>query len=203
MAYLETIFGVVAVGIAYIAWARISLNLPVPRGPAHARFVQSNDRGNFGELLTAVILTQQGWRQMPSKLGGGGHGIDGLFVRPSLLGFDILITESKTNVSPYKSRQLESAKLIRTVGELYLIGEMDRLTADSIVRGLKRHAPSIRKECWRHLLVSGRTLIRRANRKGELSPRALTRDHAYLMESLTTMLAIFDREEHYLQTTPE
>ena len=195
---------VIALGIGlYARWVAIFLCPPPLRTAFSAKFTISNDQGNFGELLTAVILTQQGWRQLPSKLGGGGHGIDGLFVRRRQFGYAVLMTETKTNVSRYRDSQLENRKLIRTIDELYAVGEMSWQIADEIVRGLKYRSPHIRKECWRHMLESGQTLIRRANRKGELSPRALTRDHAYLMESLTTMLAIFDREEHYLQTTPE
>lgn len=203
VAWIVFSFGVVLACGIYVLWTRVTFVLPPPLGPLRTCFVQSNDQGNFGELLTAVILTQQGWRQLPSKLGGGGHGIDGLFVRPRLLGFAVLITETKTNVSRYRDSQLENRNLIRTIGELYTIGEMSWQIADEIIRGLKYRSPHIRKECWRHIFENGQTLVRRANRKGKLARRTATRDHAHLMESLTMMLSIFDRDGHYLRTTQD
>lgn len=200
LSWIAIIAGVIVLGaVLYIRWMGVHLDLPPPMSAAGAHFTASNDQGNFGELLTAVILTQQGWRQLPSKLGGGGQGIDGLFVRPGPFEFALLITETKTNSSRYKPSQLETRKLIRTLGELYLVGELPWPVADEIIRGLRYRSPFIRKECWRHMLDSGKTLIQRANRKGDPVGRVKTRENAYLMESLTMMLAIFDREGKYVK----
>jgi hypothetical protein len=191
-------FILVCAAATYVLWVRIALSLRPAKGPDFRRFKRSNDQGNFGEILTAVVLTQRGWRQLPSKLGGGGQGIDGLFVRRGLLGAAVLISETKTNASPYKPRQLEAAKLIDDIGELYLIGALDFKTSDAIVRALKRRAPSIRKECWRHYLDSGKTVIHRAGHDGMLARRTRTRDHLLLVESLAMMLVTFDREGKHL-----
>jgi hypothetical protein len=191
-------FVVACAAAAYVHWVRIALSLQPPRGPQFGRFKQSNDQGNFGELLTAVVLTQKGWRQLPSKLGGGGKGIDGLFVRPGLFGSAVLITETKTNVSPYKPRQLEAGKLIRDMDELYAVGVLDFKTSAAIVRALRRCSPTVRKECWRHYLNNGETVIHVAGHNGELRRGPMTRNHLLVIESLAIMLAQFDRAGYYL-----
>lgn len=193
MGWAFAALGLVIAAALVVWWRRVALVLPPPAG-VRATFVASNDQGNFGELLTAVALTSAGWRQLPSKLGGGGHGIDGLFVRRGLFGHRVLIVETKTNVSPYKPRQLANKTLIRTIGELYLVGQLDRATATALVGALRRRAPSVRKECWRHRLASGWTEVRRARADGGLRRRTQMRDLRGLAESLAMMLAAFDRD---------
>jgi hypothetical protein len=192
---------IVLVAVIYVRWVGVHLLLSPPKRAVGANFSISTDQGNFGELLTAIILTQQGWRQLPSKLGGGGQGIDGLFVQPRRFGFAVLMTETKTNGGKYEDRQLEAGKLIRTIGELYVVGEIDWPTADEIIRGMRYRSPYIRKECWRHMLDGGQTIIRRADRNGILEDRTKISDNKHLMESLTMMLAIFDREGRYIKET--
>lgn len=192
----------VAAGLGlYVWWRRIAV-LPPPRwSEARAYFQNSQVKGDFGELLTAVILTQQGWRQLPSKLDAHGHGLDGLFLRRGLLGQRILITESKVNASRYKPAQLDNTKLIRALGDLYAVGVLDWQTSAAIIRALKWRSPALRKELWRHSLHQGRTTITRANRHGALARRGRSHDTAALMESLAMMLGQMDREGLYLAPT--
>jgi hypothetical protein len=161
----------------------------------------SQSKGDFGEMLTAVILTQQGWRQLPSKIDGGGTGIDGLFLRRSwLTGFRVLITETKVNTSRFKRHQLANATLIRMLDDLYAIGAIDWQTAAAIIRGLRWHSFAVRKEYWHHSLHKGIITVRRANAKGSRTGRTRYRDTATLMESLAMMLSGLDREEQYIAT---
>jgi len=160
-------------------------------------------KGDFGELLTAAILTQNGWRQLPSKIDASGHGIDGLFLRQHwLTGFRVLITETKVNASPFKLQQLSTPKLIRTLGDLYAVGALDWQTSAAIIRGLKWRSFAVRKEHWHHALHKGMTTSRRARRDGKLIGRARIRDTACLMESLAMMLDGLDRENRYLTVIP-
>jgi hypothetical protein len=187
--------GIVLAALA-VWWARIAFRPPSRLRPG---FIATNDQGAFGELLTAAYLTAHGWRQLPSKLGGGGAGIDGLFVRQGIFGRRILIVETKTNASRYKPRQLANATLIATLGELYLIGSLPHDAAQEIIDALKRRSPAVRKECWRHDLTTGQTHIRAARSDGMRHRRVRSVDHTALMESLTMMLAALDRNGEYIR----
>lgn len=177
----------------YAVWSRIALRPPPRWSEAGVRFLGNGQaKGDFGELLTAAILTQEGWRQLPSKLDANGHGIDGLFIRRSLLGFRVLITETKCNASRYRRAQLENAKLIRALGDLYAVGVLDWKTSGAIVTALRRRSVFVRKELWRHSLYEGLTTIEAADRLGRLKGRTRKRDTACLMESLAMMLGTHD-----------
>lgn len=189
--------GMVLWGGVWLFW-RLSFPLPARKAVEGRPFLASNDQGNFGEILTAVLVVGRGWRQLPSKLAGGGHGIDGLFVRRRGGGLHVLITETKTNTSSYKTHQLETGKLIATIAELFAEGWMEWDIAQAIIRGLKRRSPFVHRQCWRHLLNSGQTLIYRANRSGELTVTSRACNSAAMMESLLMMLGDFDRSHQYI-----
>ncbi|MDR3449544.1 MAG: hypothetical protein P4M15_07345, partial [Alphaproteobacteria bacterium] len=174
----------------WLAWSRITLAPPPRWSEAQVRFLgHGQAKGDFGELLTAAILTQNGWRQLPSKIDDGGHGIDGLFLRRHwLLGFVVLLTETKVNASRYRRAQLAQDKLIRAVGDLYLVRALDWQTSAAIVRAMKWRSPNLRREFWHHSLHNGITTVTRANRQGRLLGRAKKRDTAALMESLAMMI---------------
>ncbi|MGC9955209.1 MAG: hypothetical protein ABSD21_13190 [Rhizomicrobium sp.] len=198
------LLGVLFAGVGlYLLWSRVSFAQPPRWSEARLAFKGNNPngpKGDFGEILTAVILTQQGWRQLPSKLDDAGHGIDGVFIRPNwLTGLDILITETKVNSSSYKPAQLSHNKLIRALGDIYLIGNLDWNTANSIVGAMKRRSPRVRKEYWHHTLHNGRTVIQQANRRGALVGRTREYDRVCLMESLAFTLSALDRQRSYLE----
>jgi hypothetical protein len=162
------------------------------------RFRGNQPKGDFGELLTAAILTQCGWRQLPSKVDAAGHGIDGIFIRPHWLGVRILLTETKVNASRFKREQLATPKLVRALGDLYLMGVLDEAAATAIIRGLKWRSFLVTKEHWHHSLHQGLTTVRRARRDGRLTGRFRKRDTAALMESLAMMLGALDRQGRYI-----
>lgn len=195
--------GILAGLAGYLVWSRIALAPPARWSEARVRFLGNGQvKGDFGELLTAAILTQQGWRQLPSKIDPHGHGIDGLFIRRGLFGWRVLITETKCNASTYRPAQLEIAKLIRALGDLYAVGTLDWKTSDAIIRALKWRSPRVTKELWRHHLHTGHTTITRTNRLGHLKPHTRQRDAVHLMESLAMMIEALDREGRYVLTAP-
>jgi hypothetical protein len=186
----------------WLRWSRIALSPPPRWSEARVRFLgHGQAKGDFGELLTAAILTQHGWRQLPSKIDEGGHGIDGLFLRRHwLLGFVVLLTETKVNASRYRRAQLAQDKLIRAVGDLYVVGALDWQTSAAIGRAMKWRSPNVRREYWHHSLHNGTTTVTRANRHGRLRGRAHKRDTATLMESLAMMIGAMDRDARYIKT---
>jgi hypothetical protein len=193
--------GVLAAIVLWLGWSRIVLTPPPRWSEAQILFLgHGQAKGDFGELLTAAILTQNGWRQLPSKIDAGGHGIDGLFLRRHwLLGFVVLLTETKVNASRYRRAQLAQDKLIRAVGDLYTVGVLDWSTAAAIVRAMKWRSPHVRREFWHHSLHNGITTVTRADRQGRLQGRPRKRDTAALMESLAMMIGALDREVRYLE----
>lgn len=196
-----TILGGLAILLAgWLVVARVAF-VPPPRWrEARVRFRGTGPKGDFGELLTAAILTQKGWRQLPSKLDAAGHGIDGVFIRRHWLGVRVRLTETKVNASRFKRDQLSSAKLIRALGDLYVMGVLDQATATAIIRGLKWRSFLVTKEYWHHSLHTGITTVRRARRDGRLTGRRRKHDTAALMESLAMMLSALDREGRYIAT---
>lgn len=190
----------------FLTWLKVSQVrfTPPPRwSEARVRFRGQDPRhvkGDFGELLTAAILTQHGWRQLPSKIDAAGHGIDGVFVRRGWLGLRVLLTETKVNASPFKRHQLANAKLIRALGDLYAVGALDWQTSAAIIRGLKWHSFAVTKAHWHHSLHHGITTVRRASANGGLIGRPRRHDTAALMESLTMMLSALDRDGRYIAT---
>lgn len=185
----------------YLLWNRIAFAPPARWSERRVQFLGAGTqvKGDFGELLTAAVLTQEGWRQLPSKADANGRGIDGLFFRPHwLTGLRVLVTETKVNASPFKLHQLSNTKLIRALGDLYVVGVLDDATARAIIRGLKRRA--VRKEHWHHNLHSGWTAVQRADRHGRLIGRIRKRDTAALMESLTMMIGAMDRSGQYMES---
>ena len=195
--------GVVLAGLGlWLGWSRIAFTPPPRWSEARVRFLGKDPgrpKGDFGELLTAAILTQQGWRQLPSKINAGGHGIDGLFLRRhGLLGFVVLLTETKVNSSRYRPAQMAQDKLIRALGDLYLVGTLDWPTSAAIVRAMRWRSPNLRREYWHHSLHNGITTVTRADRQGRLRGNPRKRDTAALMESLAMMIGALDREGRYI-----
>ena len=158
--------------------------------------------GDFGEVLTAVKLAADGWKQLPSKILGG-RGIAGLFVRELREGggFEALATETKTNTMPYQPSSMSDAKLAADIGELGAGEAFAKSIADELVRGLRQGPSFFRKELWRHDLSSGLTTVTELGRDGEKG-RAVTRSSARLMSALYLSLSQFDRNSVYVGRKP-
>lgn len=162
----------------------------------------NNVQGDFGEVMTAVALGAQGWRQLPSKLQGR-RGIDGLFVREVRGGggYECLATETKTNSGAYDPASMSDDKLTADIAALYEVGALSKAAADELLRGLAQGASFFRKELWRHDLSTGMTTVNELSRKGEKG-RAVTRSNARLMAALHMSLERFDRRSVYLGRPP-
>jgi len=63
-----------------------------------------------------------------------------------LLGFVVLLTETKVNSSRYRPAQMAQDKLIRALGDLYLVGALDWATSAAIVRAMRWRSPNLRRE---------------------------------------------------------
>ena len=159
-------------------------------------------QGDFGEMLTAVMLAFEGWKQLPSKMQGG-RGIDGLFVREVRGGggFEVLCVETKTNNTHYDPASMSDAKLTADIGELYAGGRLNKLAAEELTRGLRQGPSFFRKDLWRHDLASGLTTISELGRNGEKG-RSVTRSCARLMSALFMSLEQLDRASVYVGSKP-
>ena len=162
----------------------------------------SQVQGDFGELLTAVKLSADGWKQLPSKMLGG-RGIDGLFVRELRGGggFEALATETKTNAAPYAPASMSDEKLAGDIGELAAGEAFPQSIADELARALRQGPSFFRKELWRHDLSSGLTTISELGRDGAKG-RSVTRSSARLMAALHMSLITLDRNAVYVGRKP-
>lgn len=185
------------------------LQLQVIDAPDIARgdFKNANVQGDFGETLTDVILTLDGWKKIDSKFGSGGQGIDGLFVREVQGGggFEVLAVETKTNESAYAPASMSDEKLERDLNALYAQGAfgktLNESTAKELIRGLHNGPPFFRKQLWRHSLSNGMTAITPLGRNGEQKPGTM-RSHARLISGLYLSLKQLDRRSVYLGQPP-
>lgn len=168
-----------------------------PITPGH--FVSSNDQGAFGEALTLMMLAAEGWRPHNGKPGPGSQGIDGIFVRDGENQWQALLVETKTNVSRYRSRQMETDKLCRTLDALYVACGDEALRAlyGALVKGLQEDAGWIQKALWRHHLARGVTEVTRLDRSGDAVGAIQTRQSAGFMEALAISLSELDRQNVY------
>lgn len=151
-------------------------------------FQDSTDQGNLGEFVTSILISSDGYRQVEAKLPGN-RGIDGFFIREKVTGqiSDILLTETKTNISPYKARQMEDDKLVKTLSDLWILtSENDqrrqiyRVAARALV---DKHIP-VQKQLWRHWLESGTTEISQLDATGETEDRPTRVDNSAFFYSL-------------------
>lgn len=159
-------------------------------------------QNDFGDLLSAVVLASQGWKQLQSKYHGD-RGIDGLFVREVRGGggYECLAIDSRSNTSNYDPAAMSDAKLAADIAQLYELGAFAKQTADELMRGLHQGSSFFRKELWRHDLSSGLTTISELGRKGEKG-KSVTRSNARLMSALFMSLEHFDRNALYLGQSP-
>lgn len=168
-----------------------------PITPGH--FVSSNDQGAFGEALTLMMLAAEGWRPLNGKPGPGSQGIDGIFVRDGESQWQALLVETKTNVSRYRSGQMDADKLCRTLDALYVAcgDESQRALYGALYKGLEDNAGWIQTALWRHHLARGITEITLLDRSGEAVGALQTRQSAGFMEALAISLSELDRQNVY------
>ena len=165
-------------------------------------FANAASQGDFGELLTSIVLAQDGWIKLKSKHGADGQGIDGLFVREVRGGggYEALAVETKTNESRYDPASMTDEKLARDIGDLYAAGAFgrgsDALSAE-LIRGLDAGPPFFRKELWRHNLSTGLTGISQLGANGEVKSGSW-RSYARVASALNLSLKQLDRNASYI-----
>ena len=169
-------------------------------------FADSQSRGNFGELLTDVILTADGWKKLESKFASGG-GVGGLFVREvhGGGGFEALAVQTVTNEVAYNADAMADVVLERALSTLYAQGAFGRAINDAmaaeLIRGLRNGPPFFRKELWRHNLSNGVAAVTQLGPEGELKTSTM-RSHARLIAGTYASLKQFDRGAFYVGGRP-
>ena len=159
-------------------------------------------QNDFADLMTATLLSAQGWKQLPSRFHRD-RGLGGIFVREVRGGggYECLAIDSLSNGSTYDPASMADTKIAADIAQLYELGAFSKQTADELMRGLHQGSSFFRKELWRHDLSSGLTTICELGRKGEKG-RSVTRSNARLMSALYLSLAHFDRDAVYLGQPP-
>jgi hypothetical protein len=180
---------------------QVRISDPPDLKPSHFRG-DPHIQNNFAELMSAAILSAQGWKQLPSRFHRD-RGIGGLFLREVRGGggYECLAIESLSNTATYDPVTMQDTKLAADIAQLYELGAFPKATADELMRGLHQGASFFRKELWRHDLSSGLTTISELGRKGEKG-RSVTRSNARLMSALYLTLTHFDRDAVYLGQPP-
>lgn len=170
-------------------------------------FTEATVQGDFGDMLTSIVLAQDGWIKLGSKFGQDGRGIDGLFVREVRGGggFEALAVETKTNEARYDPASMADDKLARDVEALFAQGAFGRSANEAIarelVRGIYGGPPFFRKELWRHNLATGLTAITQLGANGE-QRNGSSRSYARLTGALFMSLKQLDRTGTYVGPAP-
>ncbi len=165
-------------------------------------FADVQTRKDFGELLTDVILTGDGWKKLESKLAHGG-GVGGLFVREVRGGggFEALAVQTLTNEIAFDPGGMTDAVLERALSNLFAQGAFGRAineaTASELIRGLRNGPPFFRKELWRHNLSNGVTAVTQLGPESEAKSSTM-RSHARLVAGAYASLKQFDRGGFYV-----
>lgn len=131
----------------------ISAPLPPPALINSNFFNDTLEFGHFGEVLTSVLLSGEGWQQLPSHTPGG-QGLDGIFVKAEVGGgYRVLLVETKT--TGIGSKSYNPAQMAdENVKKLLLKwGSWDASLvpiAEAIISALERRSQYVRKELWEH-----------------------------------------------------
>ena len=149
-------------------------------------FLHQTDQGNFGEALTAILYTVDGWRQVTTD---GKHAIDGLFVRDivdrsGFIGFEIAFTESKTGTAELTDHQLTTEHLVKKIEELRGRGVFGDEEAVSICGGLSRGSPYITRRLWIHRLHDRYSIEGHVNEEGVVVRTERTTRTAPIIDSM-------------------
>lgn len=165
-------------------------------------FSNGQTRGDFGEMITDLVLTGDGWKKLPSKAASGA-GVGGLYVREvnGGGGFEALAVDTKTSEAEYAPAAMSNAALEQALSALYAQGAFGRSINESVahelIRGLRNGPPFFRKELWRHNLTNGVTAVTQLGPAGE--PKSSTmRSHARLVTGAYASLKQLDRGGVYL-----
>lgn len=165
----------------------------------HQSFVRSTDQGNFGEILTAMMMAARGWWSINGKVNGS-HGIDGIFIRPVDAGWQACLIETKTNSGKYRPRQMSDEKLLGDLDRLYLTAPATLAPLyGAIHHAVRTASPAVRKELWRHALESGHTQAFTLASDGVARDIAPDPSAPAMMRALYDGLDLFDYQRTSIQ----
>ncbi len=135
-----------------------SLTYETYLGPIHFR--GTRQQGDFGELLTAVMVTARGYVQIPSQYGRN-NGLDGVFVKRERPGefSEVLITETKTGQPKINSDIMTDKGVRRRLDKMYAEGLLTYETADTLIKMLDSGSSDFKKQLWQHRLQSGESFV--------------------------------------------
>lgn len=127
-------------------------------GPVH--FKGTRQQGDFGELLTAVMVTSQGYVQLPSQYNRN-NGLDGVFVRREKPGAfsHVIIAETKTGQARIDSDIMTDAGVRRRLDQMYAKGLLTYETTAILIKMLDEKSPNFAKQLWQHRLATGETFV--------------------------------------------
>ena len=102
-------------------------------------FASDQTKGDFGELVTDIVLTSDGWKKLASKTSSG-VGIGGLYVREVKGGggFEALAVDTKTNEAAYSPAAMSDAAVENALSALYAEGAFGRSINEAIAKELIR-----------------------------------------------------------------
>ena len=180
------------------AWANPKpLQLPleqISHKQVKVQHLNNNSKGYIGETITAILLLKDGWRQIDAKTQGN-NGLDGLFVREIDDGYQVLITETKTNYSSYSEDQMSNEHVVDTLGQLFAIGAIASPIAKPVIEALKSGSPFVQKELWRPNLNDGSVVVSTLGPKGKKVATRILPDTERFVSSILLNLHQFDREQ--------
>jgi hypothetical protein len=118
-------------------------------------FNDSSEFGHFGEMLTAVLVANEGWYQIPSHTGGGSAlGLDHIFIKEVTTGrYEVLLIETKITGSSnenYDEKEMSDVEVKRRLGDWSELDESHRQMATEIIAAIDRRSQYVKKELWLH-----------------------------------------------------
>lgn len=171
---------------------------------------RGNSTGMIGELLTSLLMIQDGWRQLPSQPSGDGTGIDGIFIRRSRDrsgGYDVCLAETKAStVSAEQAFHKYDKPLTHEVAErevtalaVQMFGNrnyIDPCVASAIVEAIKSRSKHLTKQLFIHSFPDQTTLVYALDEQGRPGAYNVIADTAYknLLESLEIGVARLARK---------
>ncbi len=170
-------------------------------GPIH--FKSTRQQGDFGEMLTAVMVTAQGYVQLPSQYGRN-NGLDGVFVKREKPGAfsEVLITETKTGQAKINSDIMTDAGVRRRLDKMYAEGLLTYETADALIKLLDARAPNFKKQLWQHRIATGECFAYDLDAKQNFIGTPTEATNKGLFEALVRNLVTVGKLSADLRNTP-
>ncbi len=157
--------------------------------------------GKIGELVTAMLFANKGWRQLPSQTTGMQQ-TDGLFIKPRKSGkyFDIAFVETKASFQgDPKGNYEDTMSVDELLSNLVKYQETDfdeaqkfmpKKTATALKAALKRKSVFINMYLYTHNFAAGECCVYQLNRDGSVGTILKNRHNAEEYKALLQALTI-------------